>query len=116
MGLAIGVTPLWGVHWLLLGAVCLPLRLDARVAWLASNVSLPFFAPFITFAEIEIGARVLRGAWLDTRMEELVKMPKGLFALELVVGTVVVAVGASALGGALAYAALSLRRRFARPA
>src|SRR5262249_30737884 len=64
VGLAIGVTPLWGVHWLLVAAVCVPLRLDAGVAFLASNVSLPFVAPFITFAEIELGARVLRGTWL----------------------------------------------------
>ena len=62
IGIAVGVTPLWGVHWALVLAICLPLRLDAGVAYLASNVSLPFFAPFITFAEIAVDARVLRDA------------------------------------------------------
>lgn len=111
VGLAIGVTPLWGVHWAIVLAVCLPLRLDAGVAYLASNVSLPFIAPFITFAEIEVGSRILRGAWMTLTREEAVKLDPRTIIGELVVGTLVVAVVASATGAALAYGVTSLVRR-----
>lgn len=114
VGLAIGVTPLWGVHWALVLGICLPLRLDAGVAYLASNVSLPFIAPFITFAEIEVGARLLRGAWLELTKDEAQKIDPRSIVGELVVGTIAVAAASAAAGGALAYAltsALRSRRR-----
>jgi len=59
VGLIIGMTPVFGLHWLIVIGVCVPLRLDAGVAYLAANISLPFIAPFITFAELETGAFVL---------------------------------------------------------
>jgi uncharacterized protein (DUF2062 family) len=115
IGLAIGVLPLWGVHWALVLGVCLPLRLDAGVAYLAANVSLPFLAPFITFAEIEVGARVLRGAWVALTVEEVKRVDPWTVLGELVVGTAVVAALAAAAGGALAWTITTLARR-RRPA
>jgi uncharacterized protein (DUF2062 family) len=114
IGLAIGVTPLWGVHWLIVLAICLPLRLDAGVAFLASNISLPFIAPFITFAELEVGARIVRGAWLAMKPEDVRGLTLGRFVTELVVGTVLVAIGSSAIGGSLTYAFVGWRARAAR--
>jgi uncharacterized protein (DUF2062 family) len=61
VGLAVGVTPLYGLHLPIVVAICVPLRLDAPLAYLAANISLPFIAPFLSLAEIEIGA------WLRTR-------------------------------------------------
>lgn len=104
VGLAVGVLPIWGVHWLVVLAVCLPLRLDAGVAYLAANISIPPIAPFITFAELEIGARVLRGAWLDLRPSELRSKNVAAFAEEMACGTALLAIGAAALGGSIAYA------------
>jgi uncharacterized protein (DUF2062 family) len=101
VGIAIGVTPLWGLHWLLVLGVCLPLRLDAGVAYLASNVSLPFIAPFITSTEIAVGARVLTGTWPEITPRMLERIELRTMLGELVIGTVVVAVtGALLLGGA----------------
>lgn len=61
VGLFIGCLPLYGLHvWLCL-AVCLPLRLDAVAACLASDVSNPFVAPFLIVAEVELGSYVLHG-------------------------------------------------------
>jgi len=111
IGLAIGVTPLWGTHWMIVLLVTVPLRLDAGLAFLASNVSLPFVAPFITFAEIELGARLLRGAWLPVDPRAL--HPEDLRPLlgEIVLGTAIVAAVTAATGGALTSAIVSLRRR-----
>ncbi len=103
IGLAIGVTPLWGAHWAIILAICLPLRLDAGIALLASQISLPFIAPFITLAEIEVGARVLRGSWLSLRRDDLKTLDLSTVASELAIGTVLVALGAAAIGAALAY-------------
>ncbi|HEY8072682.1 MAG TPA: DUF2062 domain-containing protein [Labilithrix sp.] len=111
IGLAIGVTPLWGAHWLLVIAICVPLKLDAGVAFLASNISLPFIAPFITFAEIEVGARVLGGTWLALRVDDVKAMHLSDVLAELALGTVLVAIGSAAAGGAAAWALVARRRR-----
>jgi uncharacterized protein (DUF2062 family) len=111
IGLAIGVTPLWGVQWAIILAVCLPLRLDAGIALLASQVSLPFIAPFITFAEIEIGARILRGSWVALTRDEVKTLDLATVASELALGTLLVAAASAALGASLAYAVVAVVRR-----
>ena len=111
VGLAIGVLPLWGVHWALVLGICLPLKLDAGVAYLAANISLPFIAPFITFAEIEVGARVLHGAWLSLTPDDAKAMNPRTVIAELAVGTPIVAALAASVGGALAWSLVSLARR-----
>ena len=110
LGLAIGVTPLWGTHWMLVLLLAVPLRLDAGLAFLASNVSLPFVAPFITFAEVELGARLLRGAWLPLDPRALRALDLMPLLGELVLGTALVAAGLSSFGAALAFALVSLLR------
>jgi len=110
IGIAVGVTPLWGVHWALVLAICLPLRLDAGVAYLASNVSLPFFAPFITFAEIAVGARVLRGAWPTITPDDVKNVHFTSILGELVVGTLAVAAGGALTGALFAYGIAALAR------
>jgi uncharacterized protein (DUF2062 family) len=111
IGLAIGVTPLWGVHWLLVLAICVPLRLDGGVAFLASNVSLPFIAPFITFAELEVGSLLVRGHWLGMTAAEARSIVLTTVLAEVGVGTLVMMVGSAIVGGALAYAMVAWRRR-----
>jgi len=106
IGLAIGVTPLWGVHFFLVLGICMPLRLDVPVAYLAANISLPFIAPFLSFAEIEIGARILSGAFLPlTSREAMVAHGAGRFLKEIAVGTLLFSPLMAALGGAITYAA-----------
>jgi uncharacterized protein (DUF2062 family) len=115
IGIAIGVMPLWGLHWLLVLAICLPLRLDAGVAYLAANVSLPFIAPFITTSEIAIGARLLEGSWpqITPQMVHTIELRTVLGSL--ILGTFVVALAGALSLGALTYGVTVLvRRRRAR--
>jgi uncharacterized protein (DUF2062 family) len=117
VGLAIGVTPLWGLHWLLVLAVCVPFRLDTPVAYLAANVSLPFIAPFLSFAEIEIGAWVRTGHGFPLDRETLRVQGPRAFAEDLAVGILLFAPGVAAAGGAIAYTiARVAKRRAALPA
>lgn len=103
VGMLIGMTPAFGLHWLLVVAVCVPLRLDTGVAYLAANISMPLIAPFITFAEVEMGALLLHGHWLALAPREMKTLALGTVALELVLGTLVVAPAGGALGGAITY-------------
>ncbi|MEZ4264516.1 MAG: DUF2062 domain-containing protein [Polyangiaceae bacterium] len=115
VGLAIGVLPLWGTHWALVLAVCVPLRLDTAVAYLAANVSIPPVAPFITMAELELGSRILTGAWMHVTVEAARALTPGALARELAVGAAAMAALSAAVGGALtwgvAHAVRAVRRR-----
>lgn len=115
VGVAIGVTPLWGLHWILVLGICLPLRLDAGVAYLAANVSLPFIAPFITTAEIAIGVRLLEGSWTQITPQTVHSIDLRSVLGALILGTGVVATAAAIVLGGLTYALTTLvRRRRAR--
>ena len=111
LGLVIGMTPAFGLHWLIVIAVCVPLRLDTGVCYLAANISMPFIAPFITFAEIEMGALLLHGHFMAMSPSDLKATGIGALVAELVIGTLVVAPAGGAVGGSLAYAFVSWRRR-----
>ncbi len=108
VGLAIGVTPLYGFHLPLVLGVCLPLGLDAPVAYLAANISLPFIAPFLSIIEIEIGARLLNGAWLALTRESLAEHGIRPFLREIVMGTAVFSPLSAVVGGALTFVVGSL--------
>jgi len=116
IGLAVGVTPLWGVHFFLVLGICMPLSLDVPIAYLAANISLPFIAPFLTFAEIEIGARVLNGEFLVMTSREAV-LAHGVtpFLKEIAVGTLFFSPMMAALGGSLTYLVVRVTRGRAKP-
>jgi uncharacterized protein (DUF2062 family)/SAM-dependent methyltransferase len=110
VGLAIGVTPVYGAHLFLVLAVCVPLGLDAPVSYLAANVSIPPIAPFLALAEVEIGAWLLTRHALALDAATLKTLGVWAFARELVVGTLVFAPAMALGGGLVAYAAVSLVR------
>jgi uncharacterized protein (DUF2062 family)/SAM-dependent methyltransferase len=114
VGLLIGVTPLWGLHFWLVVAVCVPLRLDAAVAYLAANISLPFIAPFLTFAELEIGAWILTGhaTGIDLDAVRAHRWSDVAHVADmLLVGTLVFAPAIALVGGALTFGMVTRARR-----
>jgi len=111
VGLAIGVTPLWGAHIFLVLAVCVPLRLDAPLSYLAANVSIPPIAPFLTFAELEIGAYAVTGVPLAMDLATVKAGGAMQFVRELAVGTAIFSPAVAAVGGALTYGFARMRRR-----
>jgi uncharacterized protein (DUF2062 family) len=104
VGLAIGVLPLWGTHWALVLAVCVPFRLDTAVAYLAANISIPPIAPFITMAELELGSRILTGAWMHVTADAARTLTPGSVARELAVGAAAMSALAATVGGGLTWA------------
>ncbi len=113
VGLAVGVTPLWGLHLPLVLALCLPLKLDAALAYLAANISVPAVAPFLTLAEFEIGSVLLTGHGLPTSLAPVRAHAAALLVKEVVVGTAVFSPFVALLGGALAFLVVRVSRGLA---
>ena len=111
VGLFIGCSPLYGFHFPLCVFVARVLRLSQLKTYLASNISLPFIAPFLVIAEVEVG-RFLRGAPpLALHPAQLRTMPLGQFGADLALGALVVGTVLGLLGALVAYrAAVSARR------
>ncbi len=111
VGLFIGCTPLYGFHFPICVFAARVLRLSQLKTYLASNISLPFIAPFLIIAEVEVG-RFLRGAPpLALNPAQLRTMPLGRFGADLGLGSLVVGAILGLLGALIAYrAALSARR------
>lgn len=116
VGLAVGVTPLYGLHLWVVLAICLPLRLDAALAYLAANISLPFMIPLILLGEVELGSLVRTGHALALTPSEAKARAAGELAKEVIVGTMVLSPLLAVLGGGvtLAIAAQAAARRGAR--
>jgi len=114
VGVFIGCLPIFGFHLLLCVVTGLALRLNILVSWLAANISNPFFAPFLVFAEIQVGYLLLHGRPSMLTMEELRAMgvPAVVesFFVAAFVGSLVVGLALGLGFGGFAYLGLKLRR------
>ncbi len=59
LGIFIGLTPLWGLHTIIVLFLALILKLNKTIAFVFSNVSLPPFIPFVVFASFRMGNFIL---------------------------------------------------------
>ena len=110
LGLFIGCQPLYGLHFVLVLAVCLPLRLDAVLSYLAANISNPLVAPFLIFAEVESGAYVRSGRFVAFDVEQAKAVGAAGFAEHLFVGGLLIGAVAAAVGFAIAWLVTARRR------
>ncbi len=69
VGLWVGSLPVYGLHFPLCLALALPFSLDLVLAYLAANVSNPLFAPFLVYAEIQVGSLLLDGHFAPFSLE-----------------------------------------------
>ena len=111
LGLFIGCQPLYGLHLVLVLAVCVPLRLDAVLAYLAANISNPLVAPFLIFSEVEVGAYLLTGRWVAFEVAQARATGALGFARQLFVGSVAVGAGLALLGFGAAWLLASRRSK-----
>lgn len=113
IGLFIGSLPVFGLHLVLVLAVCLKLRLHAVLSYAAANISNPFFAPILITAEVQVGGRVRTGTWLRLDREiEAGYRALFDFAGYMIVGAPLVALALAIAGFALTVAFVSLKRAF----
>ncbi len=105
LGLLIGCSPLWGVHFGLCWLAGALLRLNRLKMYLAANVLNPVVIPPLFYAEIQAGALVRRGSTISLSWDSLDGSQIWTFGADLLVGSVVVGLVIGAIGAAVTYAA-----------
>lgn len=109
LGLFIGSQPIFGFHLPIILGLCLWLRLDAAVAYVAANISNPFFLPVLMTSEVQAGAYLRTGAFLKLE-HELTRAGAAAFTGDLFLGALVVGLGLAASGAAITWASLAIKR------
>lgn len=109
VGLFIGCQPLYGLHFVLVLAVCLPLKLDSVLSYLAANISNPLVAPFLIFSEVEVGAYLTTGRFAAFDVAQARNTGALGFARQLLVGGVVVGALLALIGFGVAWLVASRR-------
>lgn len=111
VGAFIGCLPIFGLHLPIVLLLSLRLRLDGALAYVAANISNPFFAPFLFAGQVQLGALVLEGKLpeMGTKLEMAHALSS--FPKYLAVGSPLVGIGAAVVLGAFALAFTWLKRR-----
>jgi uncharacterized protein (DUF2062 family)/2-polyprenyl-3-methyl-5-hydroxy-6-metoxy-1,4-benzoquinol methylase len=115
LGLFIGCLPVYGLHFVLCGLVCLPLGLDLVLCYLVANISNPFVAPFLVTLEVELGSLVTSGKHAAFSLARARQTGVLGFLWQAAVGSVFVGSGLGAIGSGIAYAVSSTRRAAPEP-
>lgn len=101
VGLWVGCLPLYGLHFPLCLAITLPLSLDLVLAYLAANVSNPLFAPFLVYAEVQVGALLLDGHFAPFSLEHARAAGVTGFLTQALVGSLAVGTTLGLVGAAI---------------
>jgi uncharacterized protein (DUF2062 family) len=107
IGVFVGCSPLWGLHLALCVLLATIFRLNRVIVYAAANLANPLTAPLLLFLELQIGHRLLHGAWLSVTIAEVGTLGFSGVVANLFLGGVVVG---GALGVALGGAAWAIAR------
>jgi 2-polyprenyl-3-methyl-5-hydroxy-6-metoxy-1,4-benzoquinol methylase/uncharacterized protein (DUF2062 family) len=110
LGLFVGSQPIFGCHTPIVLFLCVWFRLDAALCWVASNISNPFFAPFLLTAEATTGHYVRTGEIV--RFDVEVTRASGLAGIagDTFLGAPFIGLGLAIAGSAVVYGSLVLKR------
>lgn len=102
LGVFIGFSPFWGFHTLLVISLSVLFKLNKVLAFVASNVSLPPFIPFIIAASLFLGSPFVHGDSNVLSSEINFDLIKNNL-LQYVIGSAILATSMSALCGIAAF-------------
>ena len=102
LGVFIGLSPFWGFHTLLVISLSVLFKLNKVLAFIASNVSLPPFIPFIIAASLFLGSPFVHGDSNILSSELNFELIKNNL-LQYVIGSAILATSMSALCGIVAF-------------
>ena len=105
LGLLIGCSPFWGVHFGLCWLAGALFRLNRLKMYLAANVINPVVIPPLLYAEVQAGAMVRRGELVALTWDMVKPEQIWSFGADLVLGSVIIGVGVGAVGAIVTYAA-----------
>lgn len=113
VGLSVGMIPLFGMHGVMVLAVCMPLRLDSPLAFAATMISNPVTFPLLVAAELKVGETLLGNA--PVSLEKLMAGEGWWDAIwQLAVGTTVLSLTVGLLGASMAWGTTVAWRRWKR--
>jgi SAM-dependent methyltransferase/uncharacterized protein (DUF2062 family) len=116
LGLFIGSIPIYGAHTPLVLGLCLWLRLDGFIAWVAANISNPLFSLVLVPVEVQVGAWLINGELFPMNdLQAAVDTGFSGFFLYALAGSPLVAATLAVVGAALTFVGIRFKRRF-RPA
>jgi uncharacterized protein (DUF2062 family)/SAM-dependent methyltransferase len=110
-GVFIGCLPFYGFHLLICWIVGWAFRLNRLKLYLAANISNPFIAPFLLFAELQTGSYLRRGSFHAMSLEATRDTGAVVLGVDLLVGSVVVGSVLAALAALGTYATIGGRPR-----
>ena len=90
LGVFIGCLPLYGLHLTICWIVGFLLGLNRLKMYFAANVSNPFVAPWLVFAEVQVGAWVRRGSFHPVTREYIASTGLTVFGVDALVGSIFV--------------------------
>ncbi|MDR6515219.1 DUF2062 domain-containing protein [Chryseobacterium camelliae] len=106
LGVFVGLCPLWGFHTLLVISLSVLFKLNKVLAFMASNVSLPPFIPFIIAASLFLGAPFVQGDSSILNHELNFELVKN-HLLQYVIGSFILAAILSAVSGVVTFVLLN---------
>jgi len=106
LGVFIGCLPVFGFHLLLCFIAGALLGLNRLKMYLAANISNPFFAPTLLFAELQVGSLMRRGAAHPLTLEAARRTELSVFGADILVGSVAVGVMLGAILAGVTYASV----------
>jgi SAM-dependent methyltransferase len=106
VGVFIGCLPFYGFHLLLCWIVGTLFRLNRLKVYLAANISNPFMAPWLLFAELQAGAWFRHGAFQPISVSAIRTAGFGALGLDLLVGSVLVGSVLAVIAGGATYGTL----------
>ncbi len=98
LGVFIGLSPFWGFHTLIVISLAVLFKLNKVLAFVASNISLPPFIPFIIAASLYLGAPFVHGNSNILSQELNFELVKNNL-LQYVIGSAILATTISVISG-----------------
>ena len=111
LGLAVGFSPLIGLHLGMCVAIGWLFGLNRLKLYLAANLVNPLIMPAVLFAEVQIGSWLRRGDTYPVSLDAFAQLDPWHFGVDLFVGGLVLSFLGGAAGWLLTYAALGRRYR-----
>ncbi|ROH96322.1 DUF2062 domain-containing protein [Chryseobacterium daecheongense] len=102
LGIFIGLSPFWGLHTLLVISLAVLFKLNKVLAFVASNISLPPFIPFVIAASLFLGAPFVHGDSNILTQELNFDLVKNNL-LQYVIGSAILATTMATLSGIATY-------------
>lgn len=103
IGVVVGCSPFWGIHFALAVLLATVFRLNRVLVYAAAHIGNPLTVAPILFAEVQSGHRIVHGAWLPIALSDVATLGVLGFFADLFVGSVVVGIILGAVIGVAAW-------------